>query len=85
MLPRKPSRNDAGIETIPGLDSGNQAQSEFGNIAVSAPELLTDGADPTYRGWDAGAGDPESRVDRAIAAARLAVFPEHGLDPFDPR
>ena len=54
-------------------------------MGTAAPELLTDGADPTYRGWDAGAGDPEDRVDRAIAAARLAVFPEHGLDPFDPR
>ena len=54
-------------------------------MGTAAPELLTDGADPTYRRWDAGAGDPESRVDRAIAAARLAVFPEHGLDPFDPR
>ncbi len=51
----------------------------------AAPEFLSDGADPTYRGWDAGAGDPEDRVDRAIAAARLAGFPEHGLDPFDPR
>lgn len=54
-------------------------------MGSAAPEFLTDGADPTYRGWDAGAGDPEDRVDRAIAAARLAVFPEHGLDPFDPR
>jgi hypothetical protein len=24
-------------------------------------------------------------VDRAIAATRRAVFPEHGLDPLDPR
>ena len=54
-------------------------------MGTPAPEFLTDGADPTYRSWDAGSGDPEDRVDRAIAAARLAVFPEHGLDPFDPR
>ena len=50
-----------------------------------APELLTDGAEPTYRAWDAGEGDPEDPVDRAIAATRRAVFPEHGLDPIDPR
>jgi acetoin utilization protein AcuC len=38
-----------------------------------------------YQAWDAGEGDPDDPVDRAIAAARRAVFPEHGLDPFDPR
>jgi acetoin utilization protein AcuC len=25
--------------------------------------------------------DPADRVDRAIMATRLAVFPDHGLDP----
>jgi hypothetical protein len=38
MVPRKPSRNDAGIETMPGLDSGNSDQSAFGNIEVGPPE-----------------------------------------------
>jgi acetoin utilization protein AcuC len=47
--------------------------------------LGDDGADPTYRPWDAGEGDPDDPVDRAIAATRRAVFPEHGLDPWDPR
>src|SRR5205823_6475151 len=51
----------------------------------SAPHRLTDGTSPTYQAWDAGEGDPDDRVDRAIAATRRAVFPEHGLDPLDPR
>lgn len=46
---------------------------------------LTDGTEPTYQTWDAGEGEPNDPVDRAIAASRRAVFPEHGLDPFDPR
>jgi acetoin utilization protein AcuC len=54
-------------------------------METAAPELLTDGTVPTYRPWDAGEGDPDDPIDRAIAATRRAVFPEHGLDPFDPR
>jgi acetoin utilization protein AcuC len=50
-----------------------------------APQTLTDGADLRYRPWDAGEGDPDDPLDRAIAATRRAVFPEHGLDPLDPR
>jgi acetoin utilization protein AcuC len=50
-----------------------------------APRTLTDGAKPVYRAWDAGEGDPDSPLDRAVAATRRAVFPEHGLDPVDPR
>jgi acetoin utilization protein AcuC len=50
-----------------------------------APRNLTDGARPRYRARDAGAGDPDDPLDRAIAATRSAVFPEHGLDPLDPR
>ena len=49
------------------------------------PKRLTDGTEPTYHAWDAGEGDPDDPVDRAIAAPRRAVFPEHGLDPIDPR
>jgi acetoin utilization protein AcuC len=51
----------------------------------AAPRCLTDGAEPVYRPWDAGEGDPDDPVDRAIAATRRAVFPEHGLDPLDTR
>jgi acetoin utilization protein AcuC len=50
-----------------------------------APETLSDGATPAYRAWDAGDGDRYDRLDRAVAATRRAVFPEHGLDPYDPR
>lgn len=51
----------------------------------TAPRLITDGADAAYQAWDAGEGDADDPVDRAIAATRRAVFPEHGLDPLDPR
>jgi acetoin utilization protein AcuC len=50
-----------------------------------APERMTDDRPATFEPWDAGEGDPDDPVDRAIAATRRAVFPEHGLDPFDPR
>ena len=33
------------------------------------------------RGWDSGY-DPEDPLDRAVQAARRAVFPEWGLDPY---
>ena len=49
------------------------------------PKRLTDGADPAYHPWDAGEGDPDDPVDRAIAATRRAVFADHGLDHIDPR
>jgi acetoin utilization protein AcuC len=49
------------------------------------PRRLTDGPEPVYHAWDAGEGDRDDPVDRAIAASRRAVFPEHGLDPIDPR
>ncbi len=72
------------------LDPGAATPESWRKIVRSrmqqrAPELLTDGADPTYQPWDAGEGDPDDPLDRAIAATRRAVFPEHGLDPFDPR
>ncbi len=49
------------------------------------PKRLTDDTDPTYRAWEAGEGDPDDPVDRAIAATRRAVFPDHGLDHIDSR
>jgi acetoin utilization protein AcuC len=49
------------------------------------PKRLTDGAEPAYQVWDAGEGDADDAVDRAIAATRRAVFPDHGLDHIDPR
>jgi acetoin utilization protein AcuC len=49
------------------------------------PKRLTDGTAPAYQPWDAGEGDPDDPVDRAIAATRRTVFPDHGLDHIDPR
>jgi acetoin utilization protein AcuC len=56
-----------------------------GRTGQDGPKHLTDGAEPVYHVWDAGEGDPDDPVDRAIAATRRAVFPEHGLDHIDPR
>lgn len=47
------------------------------------PLRMTDDVDPTYQPWQP-TGEPNA-VDRAIAAARKAVFPLFGLDPHDPR
>jgi hypothetical protein len=58
---------------------------EQAGIRKEAPQRLTDGAEPTYKAWDAGEGDPDDPVDRPTAATRRAVFPKHGLDPLDPR
>jgi acetoin utilization protein AcuC len=46
----------------------------------AAPDSMDDGRAPQLRRWSDGF-DPGDPVDRAIAAARRAVFPEHGLDP----
>jgi acetoin utilization protein AcuC len=47
------------------------------------PASLTDGVVPEWRAWQPGSS-PDA-VDRTIMATRRAVFPLHGLDPFDPR
>jgi acetoin utilization protein AcuC len=47
------------------------------------PLRMTDDADATYRPWEPAA-DADA-VDRAVLATRRAVFPLHGLDPYDPR
>jgi hypothetical protein len=41
---RKPSRKEAGIETRPGLASGNQDQSASGNIDVAVPDTAGENA-----------------------------------------
>ena len=47
------------------------------------PHSMTDGIEPVVQRWEPGtAPDP---VDKAIMATRMAVFPLHGLDPYDPR
>ena len=54
-------------------------------LGVSAPKRMGDlsGEDGPlwWRSWDMGY-DPASEVDRAIMAARQAVFPLHGLDVY---
>ncbi len=45
-----------------------------------APHRLTDGRRPEWRDWTKGF-DPDTWLDRAIAATRREVFPYHGLDP----
>ena len=44
------------------------------------PSRMTDGRTPAWRDWVDGY-DPDTWLDRAIAATREAVFPLHGLDP----
>jgi len=47
--------------------------------------FMGDGVPLAYRPWDAGDGDADDPVDRAIAATRHAVLPLHGLDPLRDR
>jgi acetoin utilization protein AcuC len=49
--------------------------------AVGMPRTLGDGVSVRYRPWDAGEGDVDSPLDRAIAETRREVLPLHGLDP----
>ncbi|BCJ42303.1 acetoin utilization protein AcuC [Actinoplanes ianthinogenes] len=71
------------------LDPGTPTPKSWRRLAaerrpgVTVPETMTDGAEPPVEPWSPGTeNDP---VDRAVLAARLAVFPLHGLDPHDPR
>jgi len=89
VVPRSWTRLLAEMTGRP-LDQGTATPAGWRELARARtgqepPRHLTDGADPSYRAWDAGEGDPDDAVDRAIAATRRAVFPEHGLDPWDPR
>jgi acetoin utilization protein AcuC len=45
-----------------------------------APGRMTDGRTADWESWDEGY-DPASDLDRAVRAARQAVFPAHGLLP----
>jgi acetoin utilization protein AcuC len=45
------------------------------------PTAMTDGRDTGHEPWTEGS----DRVDAAVIATRRAVFPLHGLDPYDPR
>lgn len=45
---------------------------------MRAPELMGDGASPWARPWETGY-DPDDPVDRAVIAARKAVYPHLGI------
>jgi acetoin utilization protein AcuC len=49
-------------------------------LGRTAPSRLTDGRDPAFRPWADGY-DPDTWLDRAVHATRMAAFPLHGLDP----
>ncbi|WP_182525582.1 acetoin utilization protein AcuC [Nocardioides dongkuii] len=49
-------------------------------LGRTAPHRLTDGRTPAYRDWREGY-DPDTWLDRAVHATRMATFPLHGLDP----
>ncbi|HEY0560580.1 MAG TPA: acetoin utilization protein AcuC [Frankiaceae bacterium] len=73
----------AGGVTVPTVLG--DAQADAGLLAGSAWSepagwVTAEGWAP-YRPWDAGTGDPDDRLDRAVAATRGAVFPLLALDP----
>jgi acetoin utilization protein AcuC len=68
------------------IDPGQALPAEWIAHAASLttrplPTSMGDGAPVDWEPWGTG-GDP---VDDFIAATRTAVFPLHGLDPYDPR
>jgi acetoin utilization protein AcuC len=46
-----------------------------------APTNLSDGKTVAFVPWEGGGGNPDDRVDRAVAETRRHVFPLLGLDP----
>ncbi len=77
------------IVTGEPLDPATPTPDSWQNLAHrrrpsrDVPVSLTDGVTPKWRTWQPDAS-PDA-VDRTIMATRRAVFPLHGLDPFDPR
>jgi acetoin utilization protein AcuC len=49
-------------------------------LGRTAPATLTDGRPPAWRSWADGY-DPDTWLDRAVHATRMATYPLHGLDP----
>jgi acetoin utilization protein AcuC len=45
------------------------------------PGRMTDGRRVEWRDWEESGYDPADRLDQAIRATRMAVFPAHGLMP----
>ncbi len=77
------------IVTGEPLDPATPTPDRWQNLAHrrrptrDVPALMTDRGSAAWEPWHpSGSGDG---VDRAILATRKAVFPLHGLDPYDPR
>jgi acetoin utilization protein AcuC len=77
------------VATGDPLDPGTRIPPGWRELAArrrpgtEVPETMTDGIEPELQRWEPGtAADP---VDKAVMATRLAVFPLHGLDPYDGR
>ncbi len=77
------------IVTGEPLDPATPTPDSWQNLAHrrrpsrDVPVSLTDGVKPQWRAWQPDGS--LNAVDRTILATRRAVFPLHGLDPFDPR
>jgi acetoin utilization protein AcuC len=71
------------------LDPGTRTPPAWRRLAADRrpgteiPATMTDGIEPAVERWEPGTA-PDA-VDKAIMATRMAVFPLHGLDPYDPR
>lgn len=71
----------AGTPLETGLDTPSEWRTEvLARTGRTAPSRMTDGRAPTYRDWSEG-HDPDTWLDRTVQQTRVAVFPEHGLDP----
>ncbi len=66
---------DPGAQTPPGWREYAEART-----GEPAPEWMTDWEPAVYTPFRNGY-DPADHVDRSIMATRVAVFPDHGLDP----
>jgi acetoin utilization protein AcuC len=77
------------VATGEPLDPGTLTPAAWRKLAADrcpgreVPATMTDGIEPPFERWEPGTtADP---VDKAILATRVAVFPLHGLDPYDRR
>jgi acetoin utilization protein AcuC len=65
-------------ETAPGRVAAATASPAS---VARLPTTFGDGVFVRYHPWDAGDGDPDDPLDRAVAATRREVLPLLGLDP----
>jgi len=75
-------------EAAPGRVSvaTGRGPAEDAAAVAAMPTAFGDGGGAvTYRPWDAGDGDPDDPLDRAVAETRREILPLHGLDPWRDR